>query len=227
MWATANNVRRPSSVVRKPKLVYGIPYTVYGLLLLVLMGCGSVDPVVKIGMVAPFEGAERAIGYDVIYSARLAVRQINEAGGVNGVRLSLVAYNDSTFPDEAANVAEALVIDPNIVAVIGHWHPETTNAAQPFYEAANLAFIPMGAGRFGTADPTPLDPAFREAYQATSFQGLQAPGAYAGTAYDAMQLIIAAIEHAISENDEATRANVHIALPQVEIEGITGSVSLP
>lgn len=37
-------------------------------------GCASVDPVVKIGLVAPFEGRHRAIGYDAIYSARLAVR---------------------------------------------------------------------------------------------------------------------------------------------------------
>ncbi|HFC11696.1 MAG TPA: hypothetical protein ENJ56_02535, partial [Anaerolineae bacterium] len=59
------------------------------LLTLLLAGCASVDfadvssvdPVVKIGLVAPFEGEQRVIGYDVIYATRLAVRQVNTAGG--------------------------------------------------------------------------------------------------------------------------------------------------
>ncbi|MCA9936880.1 MAG: ABC transporter substrate-binding protein, partial [Anaerolineales bacterium] len=68
------------------------------IILLILSGCASVDPVVKVGLVGPFEGANRAIGYDVIYSARLAVREINAAGGVGGYRLSLVALDDSGDP---------------------------------------------------------------------------------------------------------------------------------
>ena len=95
-----------------------------------LLGCDvrSVDPVVKIGLVAPFEGEQRQIGYDIIYSARLAVREVNAAGGINGVRVALVAYDDSTYPEEAERVAQALVVDEGIVAVVGHW-TEATNAA--------------------------------------------------------------------------------------------------
>ena len=62
-------------------------------LALLAAGCASVDPVVKIGLVAPFEGRQRAVGYDAIYSARLAVREINAAGGVGGHRVVLVALD--------------------------------------------------------------------------------------------------------------------------------------
>ena len=66
-----------------------------------LSGCASVQPVVKVGLVGPFEGANRAVGYDVIYSARLAVREINEAGGIGGYRVALVALDDSGDPQLA------------------------------------------------------------------------------------------------------------------------------
>ncbi len=50
---------------------------------------------VKIGLVAPFEGSYRSIGYDAVYAARLVVREINATGGIDGVRLELVAYDIS------------------------------------------------------------------------------------------------------------------------------------
>ena len=60
-------------------------------LLLLLLGCASVRPVIKIGLVAPFEGRDRAIGYDAVYAARLAVRQANaqvtQHGGVREIAL--------------------------------------------------------------------------------------------------------------------------------------------
>ena len=63
-------------------------------LLMILSGCASVKPVVKIGLVAPFEGRARAVGYDAIYAARLAVREANAAGGIGGYRLAVVALDD-------------------------------------------------------------------------------------------------------------------------------------
>ena len=83
--------------------------SVWLLFIFLLSGCASVDPVVKIGLVAPFEGQNRAVGYDVIYSARLAVREINEAGGIGGYRVALVALDDSSDPTLAAQTAHALV----------------------------------------------------------------------------------------------------------------------
>ena len=47
-----------------------------------LSACASTQPVIKIGLVAPFEGRFRAIGYEAVYAARLAIREINARGGV-------------------------------------------------------------------------------------------------------------------------------------------------
>ncbi len=70
----------------------------FGLLLVIVVlpaiGCMGVDPVIKIGLVGPFVGKNRDVGYDVIYSARLAVREINKKGGIDNYRVALVALDD-------------------------------------------------------------------------------------------------------------------------------------
>lgn len=57
-----------------------------GLTILVLLtACVPKLPrVIKIGLVAPFEGRYRYVGYDAIYAARMAVQEINAAGGAGG-----------------------------------------------------------------------------------------------------------------------------------------------
>jgi len=52
------------------------------LLLLVLLTSGCKDTaspkVIKIGLIAPFEGPSRPLGYDVLYAVKLRVKQWNE-----------------------------------------------------------------------------------------------------------------------------------------------------
>jgi ABC-type branched-subunit amino acid transport system substrate-binding protein len=94
-----------------------------------LAACASTQPVVKIGLVAPFEGRYRSIGYEAIYAARLAVREINAKGGVRGYRIELVALDDRGDPAQAIESARKLMIDPQVMAVIGHYRPDSTDAA--------------------------------------------------------------------------------------------------
>jgi len=172
-----------------------------------LAGCTAAPPVVKIGLVGPFEGRHRAVGYDVIYSARLAVREINAAGGIGSYRLALVALDDGGDPEMAAQIAASLVLDEAVVAVIGHWLPETTAAAAPIYQAAGLRFITGGQPPYEPVDPARLSSAFREAYAAvTPFD--ETAGPYAGPAYAAMQAILTDMKTALKANTPLTRATL-------------------
>ncbi|MCA9980252.1 MAG: ABC transporter substrate-binding protein [Anaerolineales bacterium] len=198
-------------------------------LLVWLVGCAahpaSTAPVLKVALVAPFEGNHRAVGYDAIYSARLAVREINEQGGIHGQRVALVALDDGGDPELAVQVAESLVQDTAVVAVIGHWQPETTQAAQAIYQQAGLPFIPLGQAPFGAFPPEQLPPAFVADYEAvTPFE--ETPGAYAGATYDALGLIWAALS-GMPERDTAVRANLGKQLPNTPFNGITGMVYQP
>jgi ABC-type branched-subunit amino acid transport system substrate-binding protein len=106
-------------------------------------------PVIKIGLVAPFEGRYRDVGYEVIYAVRLAVREANAAGGVAGYGVELTALDDSGDPASAAEQARKLGTDPQIAGVIGDWLDATTLDAAPIYAAEGIPFLATG----GTALP--------------------------------------------------------------------------
>lgn len=206
------------SVVARPLLIV--------LAALLAAGCSSVDPVVKIGLVAPFEGRHRAIGYDAIYSARLAVRELNAAGGIGGHRVELVALDDRGDPELARQAAASLAIDPAVVAVVGHYLPDTTAASQPDYENAGVAFLPLGTPPFSTSDADALPAEFVEAYAAvTPFD--EAAGPFAGPTYDAFGLLWAALAMSEESTGAITRETVQEALGGLEYGGITGDVYRP
>jgi ABC-type branched-subunit amino acid transport system substrate-binding protein len=185
-------------------------------------GCAAVDPVVKIGLVAPFEGEHRAVGYDVIYSARLAVREINHQGGIGGYRVALVALDDSGDPSLAVETAASLVLDPAVVAVMGHWQPDTTAAANPIYHQAGLFFIPMGENAFGVQNPQAYPAEFREAYAAvTPFE--EEAGPFAGSTYDVFQIIWAEMNTAVLNSGKINRKAMQQTLSQSEYIGMTGN----
>ena len=109
-----------------------------------LTGCrflGTVRPTVKIGLVAPFEGRYRYIGYDVIYAVRLALREANATGGIGGYSVELVAYDDGAEPGMAVEQARKLASDFAIVATIGHFREETTAAALDVYTEAGISLV--------------------------------------------------------------------------------------
>lgn len=196
------------------------------LAILLVAGCASVDPVVKIGLVGPFEGRYRDTGYDAIYSARLAVREINAAGGVSGYRVALVALDDRGDPELAAQAAASLALDPAVMAVAGHYLPDTTAAAQPIYTDKGLPLIITGAPPFDPSDPEALPAAFRNAYAAvTPFDELAGP--YAGPTYDAFGLLWQALAKAEESEAGITRSSVQEALTGLQYNGVTGEVYQP
>ncbi len=110
----------------------------------VLVGCaglGSTRPVVKIGLVAPFEGLHRHLGYDVLYAVKLAVRERNAAGGVGGYVVELVALDDGNDASQARWQARKMIVDSDVMGVIGHFSDEAALAAVDEYHRAGLALI--------------------------------------------------------------------------------------
>ena len=207
MWrAAANYMKR-----RKRRILL----VLIMLAALLVSACRSVAPVVKVGLVAPFEGRHRDIGYDVLYSARLAVRQLNAAGGIDGTRVALVALDDSGNPEFAAATADSLIIDPNVVAVVGNWLPETTAVARQHYAENGLAFLAGGDDPFIPADPAQLPAEFVAAYMAvTPFDEL--PGPYAAPAYDTYQSLWDLLAQAQERHGAITRATVNQTLGELE-----------
>jgi len=193
---------------------------------IILSSCQSVAPVVKIGLVGPFEGKNREIGYDVIYSARMAVREVNKAGGIGDYRVALVALDDFGDPSSAEEVAESLALDESVMAVIGHWLPETSKSAAAIYREQGVPVILAGEAPLGPVDPSGYPPEFLRAYgEITPFD--EEAGPYAAAGYDALHLAVAALDLVQQEEGSINRERVGETLEGLVIEGLVGPVSAP
>lgn len=84
------------------------------LLLLVMSGCAvaQTPPIVRVALLAPFEGRYREVGYDALYAARLALSDSDTT------QVVLLAVDDGGTPENAAARAQALALDPSVRAVL-------------------------------------------------------------------------------------------------------------
>ena len=109
-----------------------------------LNGCAlprSTQAVLKVGLIAPFEGLGRPLGYEVLYGVKLALQERNGAGGVAGYRVALVALNDDDDAEHAARQARKLDVDGDVLGVIGPFSRTTVRAVAEPLAAAGLAWI--------------------------------------------------------------------------------------
>ncbi len=86
---------------------------------------GDAAPVVKIGVIAPFEGAGRPLGYAVLPAVKAAVAEANASGKLGRYQVMVVAFNDDLHGPTAAAQAQALALDPEVLGVVGPWTAET------------------------------------------------------------------------------------------------------
>ena len=113
---------------------------------LVVTSCvTSPQPVVKVGLIAPFEGLYREDAYAVLAAVKLAIAERNAAGGVAGRRVTLVALNDNDRAADAAARAAELAIDPDVAGVIAPFHRPTARAAASGLAQAGLPYVTLAS----------------------------------------------------------------------------------
>jgi hypothetical protein len=100
---------------QRNRALYAPIFSSLTLLILFLTGCTSVRPVVKIGLIAPFEGLYRDSGY----AALAAMRQALDECTPPGVDVLPLALDDSGDPAQAQRAAKKLLVDPAVHAVVG------------------------------------------------------------------------------------------------------------
>jgi branched-chain amino acid transport system substrate-binding protein len=75
--------------------------------------------VIRIGEVGSMTGSEATFGRSTHQGVELAVKQINESGGINGKKLEIVLMDNQSKPDEAAMAVTKLVTQEKVVAILG------------------------------------------------------------------------------------------------------------
>lgn len=85
-----------------------------------LSGCGSGNSgEIVLGHYASMTGSEATFGRSTDNGIELAIDEINQAGGVNGKKVSVITYDDKGDAREAGTAVTRLVTRDGVVAVLG------------------------------------------------------------------------------------------------------------
>lgn len=95
---------------------------------------------IKIALAGPVTGPVAQYGDMQAIGAKMAIEQINKAGGVNGSLLEPVVYDDACDPKQAVAVANRIVND-GISFVVGHLCSGSTQPAADIYEEEGILMI--------------------------------------------------------------------------------------
>ncbi|MED5290224.1 MAG: ABC transporter substrate-binding protein [SAR324 cluster bacterium] len=96
---------------------------------------------VKIGFNVPLTGFAAADGKSALNGAKLAVKQANQSGGINGKMIELVVYDDQASPKQAVPISNKLIEKDKVVAAISGSYSGATRAAAGVFQSAEIPYI--------------------------------------------------------------------------------------
>ncbi len=108
---------------------------------LAFAGAAQAADNIKIGFFSPQTGFASADGTAALHGAQLAVQFLNEDGGVLGKKLELVNYDDSSKPDQAANVAQKMTQSDKVVAGVSGSYSFLTRPAAAIFQRAKVPLM--------------------------------------------------------------------------------------
>ncbi len=126
--------------MKKRILIFGV--LIIASLLLAACGGGAKANVIKVGVIAELTGDIPAVGASCKNAAELAVKEINDAGGldVGGTKytVELFVEDNAGKADQSASAASKLITQQNVVAIIG---PNASRYAIPASEIAESSKV--------------------------------------------------------------------------------------
>ena len=103
---------------------------------------GGNGQIVNIGVELPMSGGEAPNGVPTLNGVKLAVADINAAGGIDGYKFGVNSQDDAVNgvnnPQQGAKNITTLVNDPSVVAVVGPFNSAVAKAEIPISNAAGL-----------------------------------------------------------------------------------------
>jgi branched-chain amino acid transport system substrate-binding protein len=100
---------------------------------------------VAVAVAGPFTGSGAAFGEMIKRGTQLKAKEINEAGGINGMTLKLVFKDDAGKPKDASNVANQIADSRRFLAVVGHFNSSCSIAGRPIYKDAGIVELSPGS----------------------------------------------------------------------------------
>lgn len=96
---------------------------------------------ITLAVVGPQTGDNAEYGKSMKTAAQIAVDEWNEKGGVIGKQIKLVDFDDANSSEQAASIAEKIVGDKSISAVLGHFSSGVAMTAGEVYQESGIALV--------------------------------------------------------------------------------------
>jgi branched-chain amino acid transport system substrate-binding protein len=106
-------------------------------------GSSSSGDTIKIGGNLELSGAVASYGSSINDGAELAIKEINDAGGINGKQIEYIVKDNKSESSEATSVAINLVTQEGVVAMVA---PATSGNTQATVQIANDNKVPIVTG---------------------------------------------------------------------------------
>lgn len=97
--------------------------------------------VIKIASVTPLSGSQAAVGESIKNGAQLALEERVEEFKKLGFSLQFAPQDDQADPKVGVSVAQKLIVDNDILAVVGHWNSGVAIPSSEVYAKGNLAMV--------------------------------------------------------------------------------------
>ena len=101
---------------------------------------------VRVGLIIPLTGATSQFGATMSAAAKVAVDEVNDAGGVDGAPIAALIEDDQSNPEAAVRAARKLIDVDKVVAIGGSYASAVTSAIAPLcWESRTTLFTASGA----------------------------------------------------------------------------------
>ena len=119
---------------------------------------------IKVGLAISLTGAANIYGPAQQNGAKLAMEQINAAGGIGGAKIALVVEDDASARDQGITVFRKLINEDKVAAILGPTLSGVAAGAHPVAQQASIPVIAIsntGVGIVGKCDYGACDWIFR------------------------------------------------------------------
>jgi branched-chain amino acid transport system substrate-binding protein len=105
------------------------------------MASSALAQEIKVGLSGPFTGGSSSMGVSMRDGVKLAVQEINKAGGVLGKQIKLIERDDEAKNELGVQIAQELINKEQVVATLGFINTGVAQAAQRFYQEAEIPVL--------------------------------------------------------------------------------------
>jgi branched-chain amino acid transport system substrate-binding protein len=120
-------------------------FLLFTLVLLPVVSCAPRDKVARVALALPLTGDIASLGQGIQRACVLALEEANQKNIFKGFKVEIEAYDDRSDPKEAVDVANRIVSDPSVLAVVGHFNSGCTIPASHVYARSHLPLISPAA----------------------------------------------------------------------------------